>query len=156
MLLCFWGSGEPINVCSQRGEEHSESQLFPQAMGNKEVGDSAERERGEGVDNMFPFLVNTEGNNMITAVLTCSEYDADSTGRRRTDKINKNAFLNNIPIELLILFTFFKQINYVLREVTTKNSSIKHKLYITAKRKMCVRNDKQTVSGQHYPTMFKG
>lgn len=79
-------------MCSQRGEEHSESQLFPQAMGNKEVGDSAERERGEGVDNMFPFLVNTEGNNMITAVLTCSEYDADSTGRRCTNKINKNDF----------------------------------------------------------------
>lgn len=52
-------------MCSQRGEEHSESQLFPQAMGNKEVGDSAERERerGEGVDNMFPLLLNTERNN---------------------------------------------------------------------------------------------
>lgn len=98
-------------MCSQRGEEHSESQLFPQAMGNKEVGDSAERETGEGVDNMFPFLVNTEGNNMITAVLTCSEYDADSTGRRCTNKMNKNAYLKNIHIELLPMFTFFlKQI----------------------------------------------
>lgn len=76
-------------MCSQRGEEHSESQLFPQAMGNKEVGDSAERERGEGVDNMFPFLVNTEGNNMITAVLTCSEYDADSTAGDAPTKLIK-------------------------------------------------------------------
>lgn len=37
-------SAEPINVCSQRGEEHSESQLFPQAMGNEEVGETVQRE----------------------------------------------------------------------------------------------------------------
>lgn len=44
-----------------KGEEHSESQLFPQATGNEEVGetegDSAERGRGEGADNMFPLLL---------------------------------------------------------------------------------------------------
>lgn len=75
MLLWFWGSGEPTGVCAQRGEEHSESQLLPQAMGNKEVGDSDEREGGEGVDNMFPLLLNTKRrNSMITAMLACSEY----------------------------------------------------------------------------------
>lgn len=44
-----------------KGEEHSESQLFPQAKSNEEVGeterDNAERARGKGVDNMFPLLL---------------------------------------------------------------------------------------------------
>lgn len=51
-------------MCSQSGEEPSESQPFPQAMGNEEVGDCAGRERGKGVDNMFPLVLNTEKNSM--------------------------------------------------------------------------------------------
>lgn len=58
-------------MCSQSGEEPLESQPFPQAMGNKEVGDSAGRERGKGVDNMFPLVLNTERNSMISAALQC-------------------------------------------------------------------------------------
>lgn len=54
-----------------KGEELSESQLFPQAMGNEEVGktegDSTERERVEGFDNMFPLLLYTERNNTTAA-----------------------------------------------------------------------------------------
>ena len=49
-------------------------------MDNEDVGetegDSAERERGERVDNMYPLLP-TERNNMITATLTHSKYNTD-------------------------------------------------------------------------------
>ena len=70
MLLCFWGSGEPINVCSQRGEsiQKANCSLRPWAMKKWErQRETAERERGKGVDNMFPLLLYTERNNMITA-----------------------------------------------------------------------------------------
>ncbi|KAK2884689.1 hypothetical protein Q8A73_021163 [Channa argus] len=72
-----------------KGEEHSESQLFPQAMGNEEVGetegDNADRTRGKGVDNMFPLLLYTERNNMITAALACSRYNRDSSSLHCTN-----------------------------------------------------------------------
>lgn len=72
MLLCFWKSREPINVCSQRGTEHSESQPFPQAMSNKEAETAQRETEARGVDNMFPLLLNTERTNMITGMLACS------------------------------------------------------------------------------------
>lgn len=86
LLLGEWRANQCVLT---KGEEHSESQLFPEAMGNEEVGetegDSAERERGEGVDNMFPLLLYTERNNMITAALTCSKYSADNSSQPCTN-----------------------------------------------------------------------
>lgn len=61
-------------VGGEEGEKRSvsESQLFPEATGNKEVGErEGEGERGlKGVDNMFPLLLNGERNNTIAAANT--------------------------------------------------------------------------------------
>lgn len=74
-------------MCSQRGIEHSESQLFPEATGNKEGETAAgERHRGEGVDNMFPLLLNAERTNMITGMLARSLRDDWVTGMHKKNR----------------------------------------------------------------------
>lgn len=63
------------------------------------------RERGEGVDNMFPLLRDTEGNNMITATLTCSKHNSDSlkcSGRRRL--VKRNAANGSFQLQIKSFF----------------------------------------------------
>lgn len=106
---------------------------------DREADSAAGRERGEGVDNMFPLLPYTGRNNMITATLTRSKTrrrrQCTVQTRRAVFKRNQNEEAANVCLDFFGLIDIETQAKILCpskRQKTryVRNDENKHKKMI--------------------------